>query len=224
MLMQDVRKYFTRVGNQARRDVVKKVFETWLKLLAPFAPHVCEELWKRMGKNEFVFSAKWPAPDPKLRDLTVEFMDEYVENLIVDILGIKKVLKTEPKRVCIYVAQDWKWKAYQFAVSHFQQGKIDFGKLLKEVEQKLELRLYKSDLIKTLQQILSSLRKMPPTKLQLLGKEKMDEYSVLQESLAYIAHRTGMEVKIFRADSKSRYDPLDRAKLSLPLRPSLYLE
>ncbi len=37
--------------------------ETMLRLLAPFVPHVCEELWTRLGNSPTIFSAGWPEFD-----------------------------------------------------------------------------------------------------------------------------------------------------------------
>jgi leucyl-tRNA synthetase len=39
---------------------------TFLQLLAPFAPHVSEELWDRLGGSGSIQSAPWPAYDPAL--------------------------------------------------------------------------------------------------------------------------------------------------------------
>jgi leucyl-tRNA synthetase len=36
-----------------------------LRLLAPVAPHVAEELWHRLGHEESVHLASWPAADPE---------------------------------------------------------------------------------------------------------------------------------------------------------------
>jgi leucyl-tRNA synthetase len=35
-----------------------------LQLLAPFAPHITEELWERLGKQPSILSAPWPQFDP----------------------------------------------------------------------------------------------------------------------------------------------------------------
>jgi leucyl-tRNA synthetase len=35
-------------------------------MLAPFAPHLAEELWERMGHRTSVFAARWPAYDARL--------------------------------------------------------------------------------------------------------------------------------------------------------------
>jgi leucyl-tRNA synthetase len=37
--------------------------ETFVRLLAPFAPHLAEELWERLGYAESVAFAAWPEPD-----------------------------------------------------------------------------------------------------------------------------------------------------------------
>ena len=38
-------------------------FEAFVKILSPFAPHVCEELWQRLGHAETIAYAPWPAFD-----------------------------------------------------------------------------------------------------------------------------------------------------------------
>ena len=43
----------------------REVLETMLVLLAPFAPHICEELWHRLGHTTTVCDAEWPAFDEK---------------------------------------------------------------------------------------------------------------------------------------------------------------
>ena len=48
---------------QARKCVSREVLEPLAVLLAPFAPHVAEELWHRMGHTTTVCDAQWPAFD-----------------------------------------------------------------------------------------------------------------------------------------------------------------
>ena len=45
----------------------------YLKLLCPFAPHLCEEMWESMGREGFISLAEWPEYDEaKTVDQTVE--------------------------------------------------------------------------------------------------------------------------------------------------------
>lgn len=48
------------------RNQLLTAIETALRLLAPFAPHVTEELWGVIGKEGSIHVADWPAHDPKL--------------------------------------------------------------------------------------------------------------------------------------------------------------
>ena len=40
--------------------VDKESLETMVIMLAPFAPHIAEELWQQMGHTESVFKNTWP--------------------------------------------------------------------------------------------------------------------------------------------------------------------
>ena len=56
-------------------SVAREDFETLLVLLSPFAPHMAEELWERMGNASPILSAMWTEADPKfLKENTVEMV------------------------------------------------------------------------------------------------------------------------------------------------------
>ena len=44
----------------------ENIFETFLKILAPFAPHLSEELWEKLGRKTSIHSEKWPEYDPRM--------------------------------------------------------------------------------------------------------------------------------------------------------------
>jgi leucyl-tRNA synthetase len=46
-----------------RRALLREGAETMLRLLAPFAPHVIEELWAQLGHRGSVFREAWPTAD-----------------------------------------------------------------------------------------------------------------------------------------------------------------
>jgi len=47
--------------------------ETFIVLLSPFAPHLAEEMWQRLGHEQSVFDETWPTFDPELvKEDTVE--------------------------------------------------------------------------------------------------------------------------------------------------------
>ena len=53
--------------------VDKETLETYIILLAPFAPHVSEELWEQFGHTDSVFHATWPEYDEEaMKDDEIE--------------------------------------------------------------------------------------------------------------------------------------------------------
>jgi len=51
----------TKAPNAVSRDQASR----FLRALAPFAPHVAEELWERMGESDSISRASWPLPDAR---------------------------------------------------------------------------------------------------------------------------------------------------------------
>ncbi|MBN2031597.1 leucine--tRNA ligase [bacterium] len=70
--------YIQDIGpDQQNQKVVNDVLKTLIQLIAPFAPHMGEELWYRNGFNNSVFDSKWPDWDE--RKLKVETVTVVVQ-------------------------------------------------------------------------------------------------------------------------------------------------
>ena len=53
--------------------VDKETVETFIRLLAPFAPHISEELWEEYGHTDSVFHTQWPQADEEaMKDDEIE--------------------------------------------------------------------------------------------------------------------------------------------------------
>ncbi len=57
---------FTNLCTDENMNLSKKDAEKFLKILAPFAPHICEEIWSRLGNRESIFNQNWPQFDKRL--------------------------------------------------------------------------------------------------------------------------------------------------------------
>ena len=55
---------FVNAATQAE-SAPKEVVKTFLRLLAPYAPHIAEELWARLGEAALIAHASWPICDPE---------------------------------------------------------------------------------------------------------------------------------------------------------------
>jgi len=72
--------------------VDKETLETAIILLAPFAPHISEELWRKLGHEDSVFKNHWPSADE-------EAMKEDEVNIAVQLNGKTKTVIKVPADV-----------------------------------------------------------------------------------------------------------------------------
>jgi leucyl-tRNA synthetase len=57
---------FINFSADNRKEVGKSSLDRMLLLLSPFAPHLAEELWQKIGNQGSVFQQEWPVFDPAL--------------------------------------------------------------------------------------------------------------------------------------------------------------
>jgi len=46
-------------------EISAEVAKTFVLLLSPFAPHICEEIWTELGEKASTLNVEWPKADPK---------------------------------------------------------------------------------------------------------------------------------------------------------------
>lgn len=60
------------------KSLTKEQLIIFIKLLCPFAPHICEEIWESLGQEGFASMAKWPEYDKeKIVDSEVEIAVQF---------------------------------------------------------------------------------------------------------------------------------------------------
>ena len=84
--------------------VDRQTLETLVVLLAPFAPHIAEELWKELGHAESVFDAGWPEVDEsKLVQDTVEIAlqvsGKFRDTMVISVDADKDSVLAQAKEV-----------------------------------------------------------------------------------------------------------------------------
>ncbi len=78
------------VNHLARQEVrPRSVVEPFVLILAPFAPHVAEELWERLGHEQTLACEPWPAYDENLArekqvELAVQVNGKVKDRIVVD--------------------------------------------------------------------------------------------------------------------------------------------
>jgi len=64
----------------SKKEIGRDVIERFLILLAPFAPHITEELWHQLGHRDSIHKQKWPKYNPRL-------IKEEIITLVIQING-----------------------------------------------------------------------------------------------------------------------------------------
>ncbi len=65
-LLNEVLKREADVAEGPLRPVLREAIESLILLLAPFTPHVCEEMWERLGRRFSVVDRNWPGASPEV--------------------------------------------------------------------------------------------------------------------------------------------------------------
>jgi leucyl-tRNA synthetase len=220
----DFRWYLRRKGKMGAK-ALNEALQIWLRLLAPFAPHVCEELWSQICKKEFISRAPWPQVNEKQIDLIAEEQENLIKEVIEDTLNVVKAIKTTPKKICYYVAGQWKWKVYLKALAESVLHEVRMSELVKELLAEEDLKEHSNDLPKFASKIVKEISEMPEERRQaLLGIGMLDEKAVLTNAVGFLSERFNAQVKAFDERDTQRYDPKQRASISMPCRPAIYIE
>jgi leucyl-tRNA synthetase len=62
-LVNEIYRLEDEVAQGPDRPVLREALDVLVRLLNPFTPHICEELWARLGHAESLVRAEWPAFD-----------------------------------------------------------------------------------------------------------------------------------------------------------------
>ena len=192
----------------------------WARLLAPFIPFVCEEIWSKIGDKDggYVSLADYPVVDDQYVNPTVDAEEEFLENVFSDINEIIRVIKVQPTKVVLYTSPKWKNKVFKTICSI---EKRDMGPIMSKVMEDSEIKAHGKEVSKFVQKVLQDLRAIPEEKIDLLIG--LDEKVILSGAKEFLEVEFGCNFDIYDADSP-KYDPQKKAKHATPFRPAIYVE
>jgi len=220
----DIRWYLRRT-DAPNSAILREVINVWIRLLAPFAPHICEEMWHQIGNEGFVSTAQWPSHDPSKIDSKAEEAESLVRNLIEDTSNVIKATRITPKRVCFYVAASWKWRTYLKSVEESTSKKIEMKDLMKELMSDPELRKEAKKVAEFVNQAIGEINQMAEDrKTRILEIGPLNEKEIITEAKRFFEREFSTGVSIYDEEHPQRYDPKNRAALAKPYRPAIYME
>jgi leucyl-tRNA synthetase len=216
-LLTDVEIYLRRIpkNHSERGPVLHYILTRWVRLLAPVMPHLCEEIWERMGNISFASLEVWPVPEEAVIDTKIEKSMEVVEQTIVDIKEISGLLKGKNINTAhIYVSPEWKYAAFQ--------KMVDAG-AAPTVKELMPLLMKNAKFKKRGKEVTDFVQAIVKAGGFWTFVDKQAELKALQENQGFIQAETGLTITIQDGD-KPTNDPDNRAPKALPGRPALFLE
>jgi len=185
-------------------------------MLSPIAPHLSEELWEKIKCGGFCSLQEWPVADASKIDEKAEQAEALVNCTRLDVMHILQLAKiTNPKRIVLYTAPEWKWLALK-KIAEATQGKPDFAKAISACMQIAELKQRGKEVEAMIRAVINKIGDFSELK-------EIDEFSALKESKQQLEREFKCAVEIQSAE-KADYDPAQKAKNALPGKPAICIE
>jgi leucyl-tRNA synthetase len=213
LLFNDLRWYQRRGG----KNQLRAVLSAWVRMMAPFTPHVCEELWAAGLGEGYVSLASWPKADASLIDPQAEKAEDLLERTLKDVQEIVTVTKATPRKITLYTAPAWKKEMLRLAVAAASGGKLDMGALMKQAMASPAIAEHKKDAPKYAQKLAKAAHSLSAEALGL------EEFETLSREKAYLAAALGVPVEVRSAEAAGE-DPKGKSRQAEPGRPAIYIE
>ncbi len=212
----DLKWYRRRTAAEGGRGMVMpELFRIWVRLLAPFIPYTCEQLWKDMGEEGSVAFADWPVPDPQRIDRRIELEEELLSRTVEDIESIVKLIQLQPRVIHLYVAPAWKWDIFRTIArcSDRSQG-------LREIMKDASIRARGKEATATAKQITALIHRLPPSIVEQLVEQRMNEKELFESVRDFLEREFSVPVRVLTVDSGEHA----KAENALPYKPAIVIE
>ncbi|UCH32765.1 MAG: leucine--tRNA ligase [Candidatus Bathyarchaeota archaeon] len=224
-IWNDFRWYMRRKGN-ATAKTLREALKLWVRLLSPFSPHICEEVWNKLEGKDFISVEKWPRFSESEIKPVAEESERLIESALDDTLSIIRATKMTPKKICYYAAASWKWQVYRRALElSVDKASITQRDLMQDLMTDEVLKKRAKAIANYAAQIVDEINRMGEIRKQrLISVGELNENAVLGEAVDFLKRELNAAIQVFREDGQNVYDPKKRAHLAKPFRPAIYLE
>ncbi|HUJ84348.1 MAG TPA: leucine--tRNA ligase [Candidatus Acidoferrales bacterium] len=223
-IWNDLRWYIQRKGRADAKELAR-VVKVWVKMLAPFAPFICEELWSKTGETSFVSVAQWPICDEEKIDVAAEEQENLITDIMEDTTNILKATKITPKRICYYTTASWKIQVYLKILEKSLAGEVKINELMKDLASDKEFKPRMKEIAALVPRIVKAFTRLPTERKINLSKIKgLAEKEILEGAVGFLEERFKAEVQVYVETDGERYDPKNRAIMAMPNQPAIYIE
>lgn len=217
-LMNDLRWYKRRKNyDKSMAWTLREVLENWTKMMAPFTPHIAEEIWNKLGKDKLVSVSEWPKVKEEFMDNKIEQSEEFVKNVLEDTKEILNVAKiNNPEKIYYYSADSWKWKALE----KLKENNGEIGPTMSDIMENPEIREMGDQVSDYVQNIAED---------RYFEREilNINESDILKSASDFIKEELQEEIKDIESieiEINPEKDPENKSRFSKPFKPAIYIE
>ena len=220
--------YLKRTKSKQRTNIsgiLHKILSSRVLMLSPFAPHIAEEIWEKLGNSKLASKSIWPSSIGIEIDSKSIQTETLLKSIIDDINNILKVTKISPKKITIYTAEQWKSKAYNSILKNVLDGQTNIGTIIKSLIANKETEQIKKDpdfVKKILNDILSEPVELRKGRMNI---GQIDEKQIISSELSSLVKNDyDVELSVFSESDSEKYDPKNKAKAARPFKPAILIE
>ena len=225
----DLSWYHKRANAKNRENIsgiLHQINSTRVAMLSPFAPHIAEEMWQKLGHTDMVSKSTWPKFSKEKLDATSIQSEELLKSTIDDITNILKITKITPQKIVIYVNSDeFKLTVYRKILGIMVGGQNNMGFVMKELiadPQTTDAKKMPDYIQKVIKDLHSESEEIKRMKLE---SKEFDEKEFLSKELASIGKKEfGVEIQVYSESDSDIYDPKGKARHTRPFKPAILIE
>ena len=221
-LWNDLR-WYERRATKPDSKTIDTFISHWIRLLAPFAPHLSEEAWRKTGQGGFVAVADWPKFEQMKADSRSDELELLIKQTLEDTQEIVATTKLSPKKVHYYTAAKWKWRVYVEALTRASTHPETLDGIIRDM---FAAKVTSAkDLPKFTSKVVQQVKTMPSQlRARRLEVGEFDERGLFTDTQGFLSRELKAEVEVHSEDDASLYDPKGRAKMAEPYRPAIFIE
>lgn len=205
--------YQRRTAGQMNQDVLNEIIEVQTLLLAPFCPHVCSEIWEKLGKQSVLVSEKWPQFDESKIVPTLEQSEDAMSRTLDDIQQVLRLAKVEhPKKITLFVSADWKVHLCRKLKELLAQTR-DIGQVMKGVMGEFKDRAQEASAL--VQKFVKD-----PSKVPLSAMPQDAEVQNLLDAVPFLKETLNCSIEVVREEDSQE----PKARQALPGKPAIVVQ
>ncbi len=221
--MDDILQWYQkRKEANGAKLALKDFLNTRIRMLAPFTPFICEEIWQIFGNKESIINAEWPNVDQSKIDYEVDEGEVLIKELINDIKNILNVTKIKPNTIYIYTASREKHEVYSYILKSVINGKKSFNEIMRLLINSNQ-GSYAKRMPETIKKMLDDILSISDEERIRRSNISIDEKSIINDALKLLEQEFNAKVIVYNEDDDNIIDPRLKAKSSRPFKPSLYI-